>query len=128
MIRNLTRTFFSPRTAIENPISSMPVRLSFDNSIFFQYGAVKYTAWLTSYVRHRDAVLCKTHCRQGGVLEKPRANGPVAVLSTGNRDSIDAEWLHCQFNPDNDDVLHRLVRVHLSSIIQVYYYTNYLQS
>jgi len=55
------------------------------------------------------------------VLEKPRTNGPVAVLSTGNRDSIDAEWLQGQFNSNDDDVLRRLVRMHMSLVVQSYF-------
>ncbi|KAI4092830.1 MAG: hypothetical protein L6R37_007510 [Teloschistes peruensis] len=59
-----------------------------DDSIFFNYGDAKYTAWPTSFT---------------DVLPEAKKDGPVAILPT--KEVLDADWLKDFFDSSKDDVL-----------------------
>ncbi|KAI4200446.1 MAG: hypothetical protein LQ350_003894 [Teloschistes chrysophthalmus] len=58
-----------------------------DDSLFFNYGDVKYTAWPTSFI---------------DVLPEAEDDGPVAILPT--QDVVNADWLKEFFDGSLDDV------------------------
>ncbi|KAL8948507.1 MAG: hypothetical protein Q9222_005310 [Ikaeria aurantiellina] len=64
--------------------------MSTDDSIFFDLGAVKYTARPTTFAN---------------VLPEAKEDGPVAILPIKEQETLDGDWLKCLFDGSKDDVL-----------------------